>query len=139
MNTINETTLRAAGASNIGLAQFRKHYPEGVAIIVEPKDAAHVAKLVGASWLASRLLDARRKDKFSNILVRLIDQYEVRRMIALADRNIGIQCCTAYEADRARARYNAQLADAFADLQDELADSFGRLYFAQLAMTGEIF
>jgi len=139
MNTINETTLRSIGASNIGLAQFRKHYPEGVAIIAEPSDAAHVAKLLGASWLASRLLDARRQGVFSSILVRLIDQYEVRRMIALSDRNIGIQCCTDYEADRARARYNAQLADAFADLQDELADSFGRLYFAQLAMTGEIF
>ncbi len=132
MNTINETTLRSIGASNTGLAKFRKYYPEGVAIIVEPSDAAHVAKLLGASWLASRLLDARRQGVFSSILVRLIDQYEVRRMIALADRNIGIQCCTAYEADRARARYNAQLADAFADLQDKLADSFGQLYCAQV-------
>lgn len=132
MNTINETTLRAAGASNIGIAKFRNAYPESVAIIAEPKDAAHVAKLLGASWLASRLLDARRQGVFASILVRLIDQYEVRRMIALAKHNIDIQCCTAYEADRARAHYNAQLADAFADLQDELADSFGRLYCAQV-------
>lgn len=132
MNTINETTLRSVGASNLAIAKFRQHYPEGVAIIAEPSDAAHVAKLAGASWLASRLLDTSHQPRFTSALIRLIDQYEVRRMIALSDRNIGIQCCTAYEAHRARARYTAQLADAFADLQDELAECFGRLYLAQI-------
>lgn len=133
MNTINETTLRANGASAIAIAKFRQHYPEGVAIIVAPGDAAHVAKMVGASWLASRLLNAEYRDTFSRLLIKKLDRFDMIRMCALVDRNIGVQTSTAYEANRASTRYAAQLADAFAELQDGLADCFGELYCAQLA------